>query len=223
MLCKNCVVKPITSVTIIVDGLQYQVYKGEAADRGPSYVMGGMMLTSDFKFLFNNKVNSTPIEGNKEYVKYGLGEGKDFQGIKYTDFEVDQSCKDYLWNLIPEKHRHQFNMSLMSINRTIHPHTDSNTRTAINWYLISGGYHTSFCTPKPGAKSCKLPTQTNGIIYRFEDVHFDERFKSEDGDVYILDVTKLHCVHSSKGPRVALNLCTNLSYDEVLGMINVHA
>jgi len=125
--------------------------------------------------------------------------------------------------LIPEKHRHQFNMSLMSINRTILPHTDSNTRTAINWYLISGGYHTSFCTPKQDAKSCKLPTQTDGVIYRFEDVHFDERFKSEDGDVYILDVTKFHCVHSSRGPRVALNLCTNLSYDEVLGMIDVHA
>jgi hypothetical protein len=165
-----------------------------------------------------------PVVGPTEYVKYGVGDGASFQGIKYTDFiqdaESDDTAIHELWNLIPLGKRKHFQLSLMSINRDILPHTDSNVRTVINFYLKTGGYVTTFCKPMCGAQSFQLPTQTNGFVYDFNDVMPQGSFVAKDGEVYILDVTRLHCVHSGKGARVALNLGTDLSYAEVLDMMS---
>ena len=100
-----------------------------------------------------------PEEGPTEYIKYGVGEGLNFQGIKYTDFSVSEEAKSLFRSLIPVNERKHFHMSLMTINRAILPHTDSNTKTAINWYIHEGGYETYFCEPKHDAKPFKLPTQ----------------------------------------------------------------
>ena len=164
-----------------------------------------------------------PVEGTTEYVKYGLGSGPSFRGIKYTDFTNEGTEDDLaiqeLWNLVPSMYRRDFQISLMSINRDILPHTDSNVRTVINFYLKAGGYVTSFCEPLARAKSFQLPTQTNGVVYDFNDVSANESFVAEDGDLYVLDVTKLHCVHSGKGDRVAINLGTPLPYNDVIEMM----
>jgi len=165
-----------------------------------------------------------PVEGSMEYVKYGLGEGKNFQGIKYTDFTVsDYILREFL-KIVPKEVRHLFKASLMTINRDILPHTDSNTNTAINVYLESGGYVTSFCTPAEDAKPMKLPTQTNGVMYNFEDVTIYDSFFALPGEIYILDVTKVHCVHSGRrtGKRVALNMATEMPFDEVISCVGDH-
>lgn len=167
-------------------------------------------------------VTCHPTEGHKEYVKYGIGSGDKFEGIKYTDFDLMLSPDIHsFWNLIPTSCRKHFNISLMTINRDILPHTDSNTKTAINWYLDPSNYVTSFCTPLAHSQSFKLDTQTDGVVYAFEDVSMESSFVAEKNDVYVLDVTKLHCVHSGQGKRVALNLATNKSYDEVIDMLMV--
>ena len=164
-----------------------------------------------------------PVEGRMEYVKYGQGEDDLFEGIKYTDFIYDTDKDDesfyQFWCLIPPDYRKYFLLSLMSINRDILPHTDSNVRTVLNFYLTAGGYVTSFCSPLAGSQSFKLPTQTDGVVYNFEDVSMDEGFVAKDGDIYLLDVSKLHCVHSGKGNRVALNLGTVLPYNEVVDIL----
>jgi hypothetical protein len=162
-----------------------------------------------------------PVSGHTEYVKYGLGEGCGFKGIRYTDFVTRSLQEKTLLGLIPEKHRKDFRLSLMSINRDILPHTDSDTKTAINWYLTAGGYKTSFCMPKHGARSFKLPTQTDGVVYDFSDVIINKTFEAEDGDIYVLDVTKLHCVQKDDGEldRIALNLATNIHFKEVLDLL----
>ena len=163
----------------------------------------------------------SPTEGDTEYIKYGLGEGEDFEGIKYTDFNVPEEAVAHFWNLIPENRRSEFEISLMTINRDILPHTDSDSKTAINWYLKTGAYVTSFCQAKEGSESFQLFTQTDGVIYMFEDVEMEKSFTAEDNDLYVLDVTKLHCVHSGEGHRIAMNLSTNIPYDEVLELLNV--
>jgi hypothetical protein len=62
----------------------------------------------------------------------------------------------------------------------------------------------------------KLDNQTDGYAYKFEDVDTIASFVAEDGDAYILDVTKLHSVHSgSKKDRIAIALSTKLDFDSV--------
>tara|TARA_R110000868_G_scaffold85685_9_gene240909 strand:- start:1427 stop:1999 length:573 start_codon:yes stop_codon:yes gene_type:complete len=163
-----------------------------------------------------------PEEGPTEYIKYGVGEGLNFQGIKYTDFSVSEEAKSLFRSLIPVNERKHFHMSLMTINRAILPHTDSNTKTAINWYIHEGGYETYFCEPKHDAKPFKLPTQTDGCVYSFEDTTFMESFSAKDGDIYVLDVTKTHCVVPKAKectPRVALNMATNLPFKNVVSLL----
>jgi len=164
----------------------------------------------------------TPREGTTEYIKYGIGEGAEFQGIKYTDFSIPNEVKNLFWALIPSKERKHFHMSLMTINRAILPHTDSDTKTAINWYIHEGGYETYFCEPKHDAKPFKLPTQTDGCVYNFEDVTLMEGFSAKDGDIYVLDVTKTHCVVPKAEmctPRLALNMATNLPFEDVVSLL----
>jgi len=162
-----------------------------------------------------------PTLGDKEYVKYGIGEGSSFQGIRYTDFKTETLQEELLLRLVPEEYQKHFRVSLMSINRDILPHTDSDTKTAINWYLKAGGYKTSFCRPVYGARSFQLPTQTDGVVYDFSNVVMNETFEAKDGDIYVLDVTKLHCVHGTgdKADRIALNLATNIPYREVTDLL----
>jgi len=174
-----------------------------------------------FVKIKNIPPDEIPVSGHIEYVKYGLGEGSEFEGIRYTDFVTRSVQEKTLLGLVPEKYRKHFRLSLMSINRDIFPHTDSNTKTAINWYLKAGGYKTSFCSPKHGARSFKLPTQTDGVVYDFSDVTVDKTFEAKDGDVYVLDVTKIHCVHRAGDAvdRIALNLATDIPFEEVIDLL----
>ena len=173
-----------------------------------------------FKKITTMKAQGITCEGGREYVSYGVTESGQFQGIKYTDLNLeDEINAPLLWGLISEEHHTDFELSLMTVNRDILPHTDSNTKTVINWYLETGGYTTSFCTPRSGATKFKLPTQTDGLAYHFKDVVMGESFVAEPNSLYVLDVTKLHCVHSGEGKRVALNLATKLPYEQVISIL----
>lgn len=173
--------------------------------------------------------NVAPIEvGSEKYVSYGVYEDGEFRGIEYGAFNAPSFLVDAFKQLIPDEYADQFYLSLMSINRPILPHVDSHTNTAINLYVETGGYVTSFCTPKENAKSFRLPIQDvrkDGIVYHFEDVDMtDNTFVAETGDVYVLDVSRLHCVYAANDPkckrnRVALNFATQMSYEDVLDII----
>jgi len=159
-----------------------------------------------------------PTEGSEEHVRYGFGTGEDFKGIKYTDFKVEDRIYSDLINIVPMEIRDEFETSLITINGNISPHVDSNFNTVINVYIENGGYITSFCTPNEGVAPGKLPAQTNGVIYEFEDVTIYDSFFALPGEIYILDVTKIHCVHTPcKGSRrLALNLSTKIPFNEVV-------
>ena len=115
---------------------------------------------------------------------------------------------------IPKKYWDKFQPLYMHVNCDILPHVDSGHRTVINIYIKAGGYQTDFHTPKVDAVSFKLPNHQFG--YRFEDVNTLCSFVAQDGDAFILDVSRLHSVHSGKErDRIALALSTNLSFKEV--------
>lgn len=148
-------------------------------------------------------------------TKYGVEEDGEFKGIKYNECDVSQEFVAKIVTKIPVSLIQQFRPSVMQINRDILPHVDSNVNTVINLYVKAGGYVTDFNEPKEGAEGFKLENQTNGYILDFDQVDVVDSFTAEDGDAYILDVTKLHSVHGGKGDRLAIAMSTKLSFDEV--------
>jgi hypothetical protein len=157
--------------------------------------------------------------GDREITKYGLDTDNGFQGILYNDCGPVLTGIAPLLDRIPIQYHAKFWPMYMTINRDILPHIDSGVNTVINVYLESGGYQTDFNSPKEGATPFKIPNQTNGECYQFEDVDVLDSFIAEDGDTYILDVTKLHSVHTGAGERKALALSTLLPYDQVVALL----
>lgn len=150
-----------------------------------------------------------------EIIKYGKKIENKFMGISYNQCDLGQEFVSKLLGIVPRNMIHYFTPMIMEINADILPHIDSGVNTVINFYLRAGGYVTDFNRPIEGASVFKLNNQTNGYIINFNQVSVVDSFTARDGDVYILDVTKLHSVHSGTGTRTALVLSTNLSFDEV--------
>jgi hypothetical protein len=159
--------------------------------------------------------------GDVDIVKYGIKREGKFEGIAYKNCIISHEMTASLLKQIPIPMRHQFVPLHMHINRDIIPHVDSGVCTVINLYIKSGGYTTDFNIPKDGAKKLKLDNQTDGYAYNFEDVDTLTSFVAEDGDAYILDVTKLHSVHSgTEKDRIAVALSTKLDFDSVCKMFS---
>jgi len=158
------------------------------------------------------EVSAGPID----VIKYGIEKDGEFEGIAYKNCIISHKLTAQLLNHMPAPLRHKFVPLHMHINRDIIPHIDSGVCTVVNLYLKAGGYTTDFNKLKEGAKPFKLPNQTTGCSYQFEDVDTIASFVAEDGDAYILDVTKIHSVHSgSDKDRIALALSTKLDFDTV--------
>jgi len=154
-------------------------------------------------------------EGEREITRYGKDTEDGFKGIRYNDCGPTITGLAPLLDKIPAEHHSKFVPLYMTINRDVIPHIDSGVNTVINIYLKAGGYMTDFNAPKEGRKPFKIENQTNGECYHFDDVDLISRFAAADGDVYIMDVTKLHSVHSGTGDREALALSTLLPFDQV--------
>ena len=156
-------------------------------------------------------------EGEREIIRYGRDTSDGFQGIKYNDCGPVITGLAPILDRIPIQHHAKFIPLYMTINRDVIPHIDSGVNTVINIYLKAGGYMTDFNKPKEGRKPFKMENQTNGECYHFDDVDLIDRFVAANGHVYVMDVTKLHSVHSGTGTREALALSTLLPFDQVCG------
>lgn len=170
------------------------------------------------------KIDVTFNEGDftkkdAEIIKYGEEVDGEFRGISYNQCELSQEFAAKLLGIVPPNMIHHFTPMVMEINREIPPHVDSGINTVINFYVKAGGYVTDFNKPKDGAEAFKLDNQTNGYIIDFDQVDVVDSFTAEDGDAYILDVTKLHSVHSGVGDRTAIAISTQLSFDEVCALL----
>ncbi len=157
-------------------------------------------------------------------VQYGIdGPDGSFNGIRYDHLKEENQCP--LKNIIPDEFRHKFTMQFMQVNSYIPPHTDSGTLAVINFYLETANCITKFYDIKEGATPSKLPNQTNGYIYALDDLDgWPPGFNAEPGDVYILDVTKVHSVIPLEGgeiKRKALCLASSsLDFNQVQELLN---
>ena len=156
-------------------------------------------------------------------VEYGLrGSDGTFNGIWYN--HIKEENQSPLKNIIPDELRDKFVMQLMEVNSYIPPHTDSDTLAVINFYIETATCVTKFYDIKEGAKPFQLPNQTDGQIYLLDDLEPGPGFKAEPGDVYILDVSKVHSVIPLEGGEIKRRaLClasSSLNYEQIKELFN---
>ena len=165
------------------------------------------------KFFLNveQDATQTPI------VKYGSVFNNQFEGIMYN--QTSQQCADRMLEIVPEQYRNAFRANIMKINAPyIAPHTDSDVKTVINFYVTTANAITIFYNlSNKNIEFKQIENQTDGRIFNLNDLIPIAAFRAEPGDVWILDVKQPHSVKSfSKEERIAFSLHTNIfSFDEV--------
>lgn len=150
-------------------------------------------------------------------VQYGFDFEDKFRGIWYNHIKEEQEC--ILKHAVPEDLRDKFTVQLMEVNSYIPPHTDSDTLAVLNFYISTSNCITAFYDVKENAEPHQIKNQTNGCIYSLDDLNLGPGFKAEPGDVYLLDVSKVHSViplDNEETKRKALCLASSsLNFEQV--------
>jgi hypothetical protein len=163
-------------------------------------------------FLKLNKPfkNITYVKGS-EFVSYG-------GIISYSD--VGETNAE-LFDVVPEKYKNSFSLSLMEILSEVPPHTDSNVKTVINFYMNSGRYKTVFFDGD--SDWYQVANQTNGKVFDRNGLVENGSFIAHDGDAFCMDVSKIHAVDSLDGnpeTRIAVCLSTeDYNFEQVCDML----
>ena len=153
-----------------------------------------------------NNIVIEQYETDVLHTSYGVKIGEKFNGIQY--FKTTK-LNEALLSVIPERYRQHFAMLTMRINTKVPPHTDSGIITSINAYIQPDNCVTKFYKIKDtkSVRTKQLENQTNGRIFDILSLDFENEFKAEANEVYLLDVSKPHAVVNSTGiynERIAL-------------------
>jgi len=133
----------------------------------------------------------------KEKVRYGLESGGVFYGIKY--YEIKWLDKTSPLDLFPEFMHKDLIVIYMTINHAAYPHTDSGIEVSVNFYMNTTDEATNFYEFSVDEPTiAKLPNQTNGSVFSLDEIKKVCSFKAKDGDIYILNVSKIHSVMDEK-------------------------
>lgn len=154
-----------------------------------------------------NNLDITDYSINEEHISFGVDVNGTFKGIKYS--AVDTEIKKQLFNLIPKEHQHHFDISVMQVNATIPPHTDSNITATINFYIKTNNCLTQFYSLKTNSpKTHQVENQTTGYLFAISDLEKIDNFIAEPGELWLLNVSKPHSVHPNiSGPIDRVALC----------------
>jgi hypothetical protein len=158
---------------------------------------------------------------------------RQFNGISYSvgDMEVSYAgiigyfsvndLKVDLFKVIPESYRSSFSVSEMKIVDSVPPHTDSDVKAVVNFYLQPNNYKTVFFGGNSPAY--QVPNQTNGQVFYRENLVELDSFVAKNGEAFCLDVTTPHALDSLDDvpkERIALCLSTHdYDFDQVCNML----
>jgi hypothetical protein len=162
------------------------------------------------------------IKLNKQFDNITYSKGGEFVSyggiISYSEVE---GINSELFNVVPEKYRSEFSLSVMEILGEVPPHTDSDVKTVVNFYLESGDYKTIFFSGKTA--SYQVKNQTDGEVFERDGLVEIGYFVAKNGDAYCLDVDSIHAVdalHEDAGNRTAICLSTeNYNFEQVCNML----
>ena len=161
------------------------------------------------------------ITYNKLNTRYGTNDNGIFEGISYYNLP-DDIKSEILNSIIPDEHKHYFDVKLMIINKKeVPPHVDSGAMVAINFYLTTCGETiTSFYKEieSSSINKTKIDNQTDGYMIDNKNLVNNFSFVAKKDEVWILDVKKPHSVKCelSNEIRIAFNILSrDLSYESV--------
>jgi hypothetical protein len=166
----------------------------------------------------------------KDHFEYNQYELKDIVAFYYennmglTYYSIDNN-NSHLFYCIKEPYRKYFNINVLNINTPyVPPHTDSNIKVSINFYIQTNNCKTSFYKFKNSNYTVKkLDNQTNGGIFDLEDLNEVDSFIAKDNEAYVLDVTHPHSVtnlSNTNNNRIAICIqSTVLSFNETLEVL----
>jgi methionine synthase I (cobalamin-dependent) len=147
--------------------------------------------------------------------------GENGYGIDYK--KIWSPDVDKLLSVLPKRYWQDFHLTVMTINRDIPPHTDTEIITTINFYLDAGGDNidTVFYQPTvDDPNTFQIENQIDGYIFDKTQLQEIGRFRANPMECWVLDVKKIHSVEGSlTGVRKAVTLGTFVhSYDSVVEM-----
>ena len=163
------------------------------------------------------KIDIPNYEVGKKQLEYGIDIDDKFNGLWYSDLKINEQI-----NLIPEKYKSDFYLLFLEANSFILPHSDSGPTAVINFYIETNNCATQFYEIKNNAEPYQIENQTDGCVYNLDDLIETESFIAQPGDVYILDVSKIHSViplDNNEINRKAICFSTDsLNFNEVKSM-----
>ena len=177
----------------------------------------------DYFIKLNLAFNCPEVTAGEVEDQHGFIVDGVFRGIWYAN--LDDKKLDVFKKIIPLQHQNKFCLSLMSVNSMIFPHTDSDAKAVINFYLKTEGCITQFYEVKADAKNYQIESQTDGNCYSLDDLEVGPSFIAQPGDVYLLNVKKPHAVYPFTADKIlinrsALNLSTSkLTFEETKGIV----
>jgi len=147
--------------------------------------------------------------------------GIDKKGIDYK--KIWSPEPEVMYRILPERYWEDFHLTVMTINREIPPHTDSDILTTINFYIETDDCKTVYYEPiSNDLKTFQIENQTNGFIYKKEQLKEVGSFVAQPMEVWLLDVKNIHSVESDKEQpfRKAVTLGTKkYNFDDVCNML----
>ena len=91
----------------------------------------------------------TPVSGFESFAgKYGLG-------VQHNNVWIPDAEREKIMSVIPERFRHDFQLTRMAINTLLLPHVDNDFLCTINFYFQPNNYRTIFFEAREGAKCWK--------------------------------------------------------------------
>tara|TARA_R100000353_G_scaffold24732_2_gene21272 strand:+ start:114 stop:635 length:522 start_codon:yes stop_codon:yes gene_type:complete len=135
------------------------------------------------------KLDIPSYEVGKRELEYGFDIDNKFNGLWYSNLKIDNEI-----DFIPERYKSDFYLQFLEANSYILPHSDSGVNTVINFYVETNNCVTQFYEIKDNAKPYQIDNQTDGHVYNLDDLVETDFFIAEPGDIYILDVSKVHSV-----------------------------
>jgi hypothetical protein len=147
--------------------------------------------------------------------------GIDKKGIDYK--KIWSPEPEVMYRILPKRYWEDFHLTVMTINREIPPHTDSDILTTINFYIETDDCKTVYYEPiSNDLKTFQIENQTNGFIYKKEQLKEVGSFVAQPMEVWLLDVKNIHSVESDKEQpfRKAVTLGTKkYNFDDVCNML----
>lgn len=138
-------------------------------------------------------------------------------------FKISNNVEQQMLSIIPEKYRGYFTGSTMKINGPyIPPHTDSYRKVGINFYIKTDNATTKFFEKRSeNIATTQVKGQVEGHVFNELDLILKDTFVSNDNEIWILDITKIHAVSNPNGTeRIAYSLSSNvLSYDQTVKIL----